>query len=121
MCVHGTRIATPRETLAALGAGLALADRVEGGNSEAPVTAGALGPPVAQPDALPGESEALAQLLGGDRVLVRKQVRVERSGQIEPGAGVAAWRQHRHQWNPRLTDAEVGTYLDLHCPILGGI
>ena len=68
-----------RETLAALGAGLALADRVERGNTEAPVTAGALGPPVAQPD-------ALAQLLGGDRVLAAKHVRVERSGQIEPDA-----------------------------------
>ena len=50
MCVHGTRIAKPEETLSALGAGLALADRVERGNTEAPVTAGALGPRVAQPD-----------------------------------------------------------------------
>ena len=47
-----------RGTLAALGAGLALADRVERGNTEAPVTAGALGPPVAQPDALARRTRA---------------------------------------------------------------
>ena len=49
--------------LAALGAGLALADRVERGDTEAPVTAGGLRPPVAQPDALAGELEPLPQPL----------------------------------------------------------
>ena len=60
-----------RGTLAVIGAGLALADRVERGNTEAPVTAGALGPPVAQPDALARELEPLAQPLRSDQVFRR--------------------------------------------------
>ena len=64
------------KTLAVPGAVLPLADRVERGHTEAPVAAGALGPPVAQPDALAGELEPLPQPLRSDQVLRREQARL---------------------------------------------